>query len=397
MKQKQVKNLKLFVIIIVLVIITANNVYSLGIAPSKKIMDYDNQEHTINVRIINNEARNVKIILSAQGTLAEYVTIPESILNILSTEPEKEFTYNYKLPHGLETGTQTIEIVASEIDDSTSTNSVNALLTITHQLQINIPYPRKQIEGHVSITTTTINDPIITRLTLKNNGIENISSITGILKILDQDNKIMFVENIQEQTDIIVGTSLNIDRQITLEKIGRYTADYKIYYDEKELSIRKDFEVGEYNIAVLETKVDNFRLGTIAKFDVKLTTEWNTAIDNIYSELTIKDKNGTVIGQTNTAKSRILPGTDNLVMYWDTKNITTGDYLLNLKIYSDEKILTYEYNTKITENKIIINPQLTELEKPQITNNNINSKIIGIIIIIALAGIILLIVTKKKK
>ena len=396
MKQKIKKHVTMFCLVVLLIIITITNVFALGIAPSKKIIEYDNQEHTISVMIINNEEKNMKIALSVQGPLSEYVTIDEQVLDISSTELEKKFTYKFQLPYGMETGTQTINIVASEIGDATNTNTINGLLTLTHQLQINIPYARKQLEGYISVSTTKVGDFSTIRLILKNNGIEDIKTINGILKILDKNNNTIYTDNIEEQQDILVGSKINIDNQIRLENVGEYTLEYNLRYDEKEIVIRQDFNFGEYTIAVLNTSVNNFKLGTIAKFDIKLENEWNNAIDNVYSELTIKDKNGTIIGQTNTAKSRIDPGNNDIIMYWDTVNVTAGEYLLNLKIYSDEKILTYEYNSIITDTKIEINPKIIA----QYINKKDNSKLKPydiVVILISFGILITLILLKNKK
>jgi len=385
MKQKLItKTTAFYLVISILIIIIANNVCALGIAPSKKIMEYDSQEHTISARIINNEQINTQIKLSVQGPLSEYVIINESILNITNLESEKEFTYKFQLPENMETGTQVINIVASETNPNNNANTISGLLTITHQLQINIPYAKKQLEGYLSIATTTITDPIVTKLTLRNNGIENITKITGILKIFDTNNKTIYTGNIEEQKNILVGESINIDKELKLSNIGTYTAEYDLQYDEKKINITKEFNAGEYNINVLETKVNNFKLGTIAKFDVKLESEWNTVINNVYCELTIKDKNNNIIGQTNNAKSTITPGNNTLTTYWDTLNIVKGEYILNLKIYTDEKILTYEYNMIITDNNIEINSKIKNQEPilnqeipPKNNDNNFINTIIN--------------------
>ncbi|MGV8087421.1 MAG: hypothetical protein ACP5N1_07350 [Candidatus Woesearchaeota archaeon] len=390
MKQKIINYWKIL-FLISLITISANNVYSLGIAPSKKIIDYDTSEHVISARIINNEERNVKIMLSAEGILSKYVTIDNNILNIRSYELEKEFTYRLQLPVGMDIGPQTINIVASEISADSNENSVSGLMTITHQLQINIPYATKQLDGYASVSTTNINDSVITRLILKNSGSEDVTSITGTIMIMDRNNKIVYSKEIEKQEGIKVKSELNIDNRIKLEKVGEYLLEYEIFYDEKKLLIKKDFSLGEYNIAVIDTKVNNFRLGTIAKFNIKLLNEWNSPIDNVYTELIIKEENGTVIGQTNTAKSIMSPGNNNLELYWDTVNITKGRYLLDIKIFSDDKIITHEYITLIDENKIEINPTGNIKETSKIT---LNARTIVVIILTTMLIILILVAIK---
>jgi hypothetical protein len=363
------KILKLSIILLSIIIILTNNVYSLGIAPSKKIIEYSSEEQIITARIINNEAKNTIIVLNVQGALAQYVTLNQTTLNISKYELEKEFTYRIKLPENLEIGTQTINIIASETIGNTNVNTINGLLTLAHQLQINIPYSKKQMEGYVSIATTKIKEPATIKLILKNNGVENINKITGTIKILDNNNNIHFQDNIVEQNNLLVKSEISIDKKVILKNVGEYNIEYNLNYDEKEFNITKKFNMGEYNIAIIDTKVNNFKLGTIAKFDIKIENEWNTILNNIDVELVIKDMAKNIIEQNNIPKNKLYPGNNTLVIYWDTTNITKGEYLLDLKITSDEKIVTSEYTIKIAENSIEINKATYNNATKQKTRN----------------------------
>ena len=86
---------------VIIILLATVEVHALGISPSKKIIDYDTEEHIITSSIINNEARDIAIKISASGSLSKYVIISEPVLMIRSDESEKEFTYIVQLPENV--------------------------------------------------------------------------------------------------------------------------------------------------------------------------------------------------------------------------------------------------------------------------------------------------------
>ncbi len=396
MKNNKIKQ-KIILLVMLIIILSSNNTYALGIAPSKKIIEYTTEEQTIIARIINTEKRDITIKLTAQGPLSEYVTITEPIITLKSTDSEKEIIYTLKLPEGLETGTQKINILATEIDNSENANTINAIVTITQQLQINIPYATKNIETEISTSTTTINEPVTARLTIRNSGTEKINSITGVIKILDINNNNIYESNMAEQTDLEKASTINIDKQIEIEKIGTYKIEYNIKYDEKTIKIQKEFDIGEYNITVLKTSVNNFKLGTIAKFEIQVENEWNTALENVNSEIIILNENETIIGEVKT-QNTITPGKNTITLYWDTKNISTGTYTINIKISNSEKTITQKYQTTITQDKIEIqNTVIPNNEVKVAEKNNTKNTLIGIGVLIVIILIIIAVIKMQKK
>ena len=384
---------------IIIIIFASVNVHALGISPSKKIIDYDTDEHIITSTLINNENRDITIKLSTSGPLSEYVTIPEPTINIRSDEPEKEFAYIIQLPSDIDPGPKTIFITASEIGSESDENTVGGILALTQQLQINVPYTGLYAESYVSIDASTINAPISTMVKIVNMGDQNIQSISGELNILDSDNTTIYTENIEGYNNITLAPkeSLNIEESFPLKNTGAYTAQYNIVYndtnyDSKNLVATKAFDLGEYDIKVLSTDVTNFRLGTIAKFNINLSANWNEPINDVYGTITIIDKNNATVGQTNITKTTINPDANLLTAYLDTANIKSGNYTIGIKLYAGNKIITQEYPSIISVDKIEIGATSQPASKRK------NYTLIIIIVILALIILILLAVhTQNKK
>jgi hypothetical protein len=216
------KSVVFFISIIFILLLSIINVQALGIAPSKKIIDYDTEEHIITSRIINTDQKDATIRISASGPLSEYITIAVPIITMQNTESEKEFTYVMKLPEGIDPGTKTISITASEISSDMNENSIGGFLSLTQQLQIIVPYTGLYAEGKLSIYPTTANTPVNTMLELSNMGDTNIQSVYGTFKILDNNNNTIYTKNIDEyknNVDITPKELLQIEQSTLLDNI----------------------------------------------------------------------------------------------------------------------------------------------------------------------------------
>jgi len=377
-RKRFTRNVEFIWISVILVILSSINVHALGIAPSKKIIDYntaadstdinninasnqnpdiiDQNVWVIDSRIINTEKRDMDVKITASGELSEYITIDNPIIHLKSTDSEKEFQYTVRLPAGIASkspGTKTINIIISEIG-SDANNALGGLLTVTQQLQVNIPYEGLYAQGYLSVSTFGIDNPATFTLNIMNMGSEDIKTVHGMFSIKDLNETTIYSKNIEGYENIVHGSSSKIEESAIFRNTGKYIAEYVIYYDNKNFTTEKEFDIGEYDIAVTGASVDNFRLGTIAKFDINISSEWNTPIDDVYGEVIIKDLNGTIIGNAQTEKAQATPDNNILTAYWDSRNIAVGNYIIGINIHAGNKVISKEYPSIIENDKIII-------------------------------------------
>ena len=234
-------------------------------------------------------------------------------------------------------------------------------------------------------------------------GDQTIQSISGTLNINDASNRTVFTKKINEYDEygnniqIYPKSSFKIEESFNLKEAGSYTAQYDIVYNNtdygnKSLVLKKDFDVGDYNIAVLGADVKNFKLGTIAKFNIDLTAKWNRPINDVYGTITIKDKNNATVGQANITKTVINPNANSLTAYLDTANIKSGEYLIGIKLYAGNKIITQDYPSIIKEDKIDIG-----IAKETATTKNSHTLAIVLAISVIFITIALLLLIKNKK
>jgi hypothetical protein len=417
----------LSIICILSMLISSANVNALGIAPSKKIIDYDTEQHIITSRVINSETRDLTVKISANGELSKYIYISEPIIHIRSTESEKEFTYVLQLPPDRSPGPKIILITASETTESDNTrndtvnqnneNAIGGMLTVTQQLQINVPYSGLYAEEYLSIYARDANAPINTLCEVVNSGDQVINSLSGKIIVMttsdgdytnteEDSSKIVYSKDIDEQHDIFPKESARIEESFSLNETGTYIIECNISYDNKESSIRKNFNLGEYNITIVNASVKNFKLGTIAKFDINLVSIWNNDIDNVYGEVIVKERNGTIVGKTNISKTIINPNSNLLTAYLDTLSMKSGEYVLGIKLYAGNKVITKEYPATISSDKIEINTSSIDTSNATAidrSSNRIRSAktmkqiMTAVLILLAIYIIIILLLRQYKK
>jgi|GEM_PF-2925996 len=389
-KKTFIKIIVTLIIISTMLLISTYSVNALGIAPSKKIILYDTEEHLVTIRIFNTEAKDLTLKVSAEGELSNTIIINEPIIKMRSDELEKEFTYRVILPVDLLPGTKTLIVSVTEINDASNPNAMSGLLTLSHQLIINVPYIGTYAEGYLSVSSTVDNNENIAAINIANTGTENIKKITGSLNVKDLNGKIIYTKNIEERNDLVPKSSVKIEESFNIGKAGRYIVEYDINYDNKKIILNKEFYTGDYNIQITGASVKNFQLGTIAKLDVKVSNDWNVPIEEVYGEIIITDLNNTIVGRANTTKATISPSTGVFTVYWDTTNIQAGTYTINLNLHVGDKIITQSYNSTINNNNIIINDNI-ELQKE---TKKINYT--AAVVLVSLAGVLILLLFKKR-
>jgi len=389
-----VRILLLMSLVIVMMIIMTANARALGIAPSMKIINYDidpqleGQVETVNARIINTDSRDITLKIQANGELSEYVTIPQSTIHLSSSDSEKEFTYYINLPKGLEPGVKTLYIMASEVNLNTD-NALGGMMTITQQVHVNVPYDGLYAEGYVSISASGPEYPVVLAINIINSGTKDIGTLKGVVAVRDTSGKTVYSENISGYNDIGAGSSFKIENNAELKDNGEYAAEYTIYYDEKNFTVSKGFTLGDYGIAVLGADVENFRIGTVARFDINISSGWNTPIEKSYGEVVIKDNDGKIVGTARTDDVSIMPNNNSLKAYWDTENISSGNYVIGISIHAggaENNIAAKEYPSTIEDDKIIIGsmPEVKNASNPYKIYIASILAVIALILIIAL-------------
>ena len=159
-----------------------------------------------------------------------------------------------------------------------------------------------------------------------NYGKENIESVKAKIRILGATyEEVALLEtneisvNTKQEGKLVASWKAEVNP-------GMYHAVAEIEYDGKPIKLEKNFGVGDLLIEIENIKVNDFKLGGIARLDIYLKSKWNQPIESIYADVVILDKDQEIYTfKTNSINLQSL-SEGKLEAYWDTKGISVGRY-----------------------------------------------------------------------
>lgn len=379
MKNQKTKAKTRIMISIVLAIFIAllfsTSVLALGVAPSREIIDYEQGEHTYTFRIINNENTDMKLAIYPKGELAEYTTLETNLVKLKSSEGEKSVSYTVNLPDGLNPGVRELGIVVLQLpetfaeqedsvlvvdgqamilDSKEQESMISATTAVVHQLQVRVPYPDSHVEGRLHVSQGKIGETFTFTISLANRGTQPAEVYADITIKGPTNEEIDTIKT--EKITVKAGEGENLVSAWKADvNQGVYFAEAIVHYGDQYFVIRKEFFVGNQFVSIEDLKVEGFRLGGIAKFDVYVKNKWNQEIQDVYGELTVLDKEGNDLSTIKTL-STDLPGygDDTLNAYWDTSAVEVGSYDVNVVLHYAGKTTEKLFNTIVSLDKITI-------------------------------------------
>ncbi|MFH1376407.1 MAG: hypothetical protein ABIH25_02115 [Candidatus Woesearchaeota archaeon] len=349
---KMDKKIGLCIVLLVFAILLIQNVFALGIAPARKVVYFEpGLEESVGIKIVNNDQKDMKVVLYAEGELANLVSLSTTELIFSSSEDQKEVSYKYKLPQNIEKpGEHTIEIVAREIPikQALDGTSVSASIAVVSQLKINVPYPGKYAIAELKVAETGRTDQVNFIVVVNNLGTQKIVEAKGTIDIYGPTN---------EKIASVVSESGSIESKERAEfnavwsgsiNPGKYYAKLSVSYDGDVTEADKTFNVGNAEIEIKDISVRDFKLGQIAKFEILVENNWADIMKEVYTELIIKES-GTEIGKFKSASEDVSAlSKETLIAYWDTAGIDEGVYDATIVLYYNQQSKSQDMKAHIS-------------------------------------------------
>ncbi len=376
----------------------ADGVSGLGVAPSSiDIIFSPDSQHLINLTIINNEDKDMTLVIYAEGELAQYISIQEPLIQMSSSEAQRKTAYMINLPDKLEKqGRYETNIVIMGIPEKHEEETPeNDSLIVTSKLKVFVPYTGKYAEIKIVAPHFELNKQGNFDIEVSNLGTEKI--LTGYVVInvygpLNNKLKTLIGEEFSLDSKQKAGVLIPWTPDIGS---GEYVAEATLVYDEFNTKDRKPFTLGEFSIEIESISVENFRLGGIAKFDILLANNWNTQIPDVYVVTTITDSQGKeCLSHKKTLTNISAFWKESFEVNWDTTKTIPGNYKMDLALNYLGKTSSKLFDIKLEQNRIIVSP----LAAPPA--NNAVIKIIYMLIILVLVLIVsnvLLLLRSKKR
>ena len=386
--------MKKIIIITLLTILLIQNAYALGITPARTTINFEpnlNQEFT--VTILNNQNKETRVDISLEGNLKQHISLEKNTVTLKPNE-NKKLNFKVNLPEKIEKpGNHDIEIVITEIplEPKSTQTTVQAAVSVSSQIRIKIPYPGKYAEADLEIYS--LDDKVFITIPIFNLGQETIKPFANI-KILQQDKKLADITT--NPIELNSKQNKKIKAEWDAPSIGKYKVTAKVFYANKEIDLEKEFLVGDIFIKIIDLKFGKFKLKEIVKLDIIIKNGWNEIINNVYSEVFIKNQKGITVSNLKTPSFNINPLEEKtLTAYWDTKDIIPGIYDIIIKLNYNNKKSEKTIQVDVQEDSITKTTELRPMPSPIKPNKTI--LILSIIILIILAILVFIYLKTREK
>ncbi len=346
--------MKKVILYVILSMVLINTALAIGVAPVKTVVDFEPGSQEITVRIMNNENKEFKAVVYAEGPLAEYVELPTTLVTVKAEEASKSLSFNLNLPEKLEKpGTHEVKITILEFPKEFATEQATAVIqavgSVVTKVVVRVPYPGLYAEADLFVTQAEVGKPIMFTIPIYNFGEQDIQKAKATITVYGATyEEIAVIETDEkqikskEQTKILASWMPDVNA-------GVYHAAVKVDYDGKRINLEKNFNVGNLFIEILKVEVNDFILGSVARFDIHLENKWNQLINEVYGEVTVKDKKGSIYTTSKTASVDIPAYEESMIQaYWDTKDVEIGLYDVLVKLHyagkTSEKLIETQVN-----------------------------------------------------
>lgn len=393
------KNKILFILAGLLVVLTLQNVCAIGITPGRTTLNFEPNLHKeVSFSIINSEHKDMSVIFTVKGDLAESITLTQTYAEFSSSEDSKSFTYIVDLPQKIsKPGKYETEIVALEMpkDIKEKGTFVGATIAVVTQLHVHVPYPDKYVEGEVNVVEGEEGKmiffiPVISRGKLD---IVDIKAVIDIYTSLNE--KIVTIESGTESLNSLERKELVAEWTADVNP-GKYLAIATLIYDNEVLKIEKEFNIGEMALEIKEITIKDFELGGIAKFDALVENKWSSELKEVYLNIIVYNHEGETMADFKSPTYDIgaLSKTE-MVAYWDTAGVYKGTYDGKLILKFGEKSTERNIQMKITEDSIEVIGLTGHVVVKRKGKFNLNNFLIIAVIFLIIVNIIWFVIIKK--
>ena len=339
---KNHKQTGIVILILILAILLSNNVYSLGVATTRKTFDFEpSAKMQGSFIVLNDEGKDLRVFISVRGEVAQYVTLHDSIVTFKQEESQKSFAYDLNLPASFDKpGAHTGEIVIMEIPLGAEAGGafVGTTIAVVSEIIVRVPYPGKYAETKLEVSEANVNETVSFIVPVINLGEENIAKAKGSISVLGPTNEELAKLETDERAVKAKSTEELKTSWLAAVSPGVYHASLKVDYDGKFAQAEKNFFVGNLMIDILNVTVKDFKLGGIAKFNILMENKWNQPVDDIFAEIVIENDKGDQVAQIKSASTSIKAlSKGELSAFWDTEGMVEGSYNAKLIIHYADK------------------------------------------------------------
>lgn len=342
-----------FVLVIVLF---AASVQALGITPGKTTLDYSpGKEVTGTFTVVNDEAKDMNVVILVQGALNASIGLSEVSLAIGAAEHDKPVNYKIVMPAGLSPGLHSTEVIAMQLPGKSGTGQafVGATVAVATRIDVFAPYPGKYAEADLNVIGPDADGKIIFVLPTTSRGDQNLARVRAVIDIYGSLNeKIATVSSNElaipsgDRQELVASWHANVSS-------GTYRAVATLIYDEQTRQIEKQFNVGTALLELQQIEVNDFSLGDIAKFEMLVENKWSQPISGAFAQMYVYNDQGQPIADFKS-QTYDVPALSKAMMvaFWDTAGIKQGTYDSSVFLRFGQQSSQQDLELEVSENSI---------------------------------------------
>jgi len=347
----------LLILSIIFFFLVLDCVSAIGIGPPRVNLDFTpGLSQNFEYIAFNNLAESVKVDMYVKGDLSQYITLDKESA-VLPPGGRTTFIASVRLPQQIDIpGMHEIKIGAVSSSLSAQQGTVGAKAAVESQLNIFVPYQGKYLIASLEATSVESGEKANFTIKISNKGLENISNVNASIDIYLKDQLIATVYTENKNMNANNDDYLHASWLTAGAASGTYKAIAKINYDGNSKEIQTDFNVGSALAEITDINVSKFSKGEIAKITVKAKSFWNKPIDNVYAAVDFSDKDDKVIETIKSSPESINPMSEkNLTLFWDTKEIESGEYKAKAILHYLDKTAEKSFSVSVKkENNLLI-------------------------------------------
>jgi hypothetical protein len=330
-------------------------VFALGIRPANTKIVYDETPvYAGSFWVVNNDHQELDLVLSVEGSLAEFVTLKDKEMTLSKEDEFKNIYFDISLPDNLPAGESNTYIVVSQKLTSTEQGFIASKLVLKHKLAVEGPYPSKYVVAKVNFNVLPSSVEMISEV--ENVGKEDVGSVKTVFYVNDKAKNELDIET--EEVALRTGENklLRADVNKSLFDQGEFEVLAVTSYDNQKLELFKKMVIGRPEIDI--TYFDKYFIaGDLNKYSMDLQNEWNKEIENVYVDVSVK-KGGSEVDSFRT-RSVDLPGfaSQRINDYFDARSKSTGVYSFDMVVNFWN---TYKMETKTFRTELLTKDEFDE-------------------------------------
>ena len=388
--------MKRIMLTILITLVLLSSVNALGVAPSKKIIDFSPGKIIEGeLIIINNQNEDFTAHISVDGMLQKYINFSLNDIKVTSTQDSIIVPYVIKLPNiQLPGGEHESEIIIFQ--EKESRDQISAQFAVISRWILAVPLSGKSVDSNIFIGETTPGELVEFSVPIKNTGLEDLTNLYATFEIrqggrLIGSAKSDFIDLKSSEQKKVTG-----HWQTPLRK-ARFTLSVTVYYGDKVQVLERDFTIGKPYLSLTNLLIESFDLGEPAHMKAYVYNDWIDPVTDVSLKASISTQGVIKESAESSTFSIDAQREESTDLFFTTENLEKGNYTINLDIRSNHETFFTKKSLEITEQGANLGKVAAYTGNVVNTDLNVGRDTILIVTIIILIGLNLYWVVRMKK